>query len=120
MIVRPPFRAPHHSATRASLLGGGSGRVRPGEVSRAHLGVLFLDEFPLFAADIIDALRQPLESGEITIARGEEVGDVPGPGDGGARLQPVPLRQLPPAQPRQPVHLLGGATARLPQPALPT
>lgn len=77
MITRPPFRAPHHSATRASLLGGGSGRVRPGEVSRAHTGALFLDEFPLFAADIIEALRQPLESGEITIARGEEVATFP-------------------------------------------
>jgi magnesium chelatase family protein len=77
MIVRPPFSAPHHSATRASLLGGGSGRVRPGEVSKAHLGVLFLDEFPLFASDIIDAMRQPLESGDITIARGEEVATFP-------------------------------------------
>ncbi|MGH3508874.1 MAG: YifB family Mg chelatase-like AAA ATPase [Nocardioidaceae bacterium] len=71
-ILRPPFRAPHHSASRASLLGGGTGRVRPGEVSRAHHGVLFLDEFPLFQADLIEALREPLESGEITIARGEE------------------------------------------------
>ncbi len=77
MIVRPPFSAPHHSATRASLLGGGSGRVRPGEISKAHLGVLFLDEFPLFASDIIDAMRQPLESGDITIARGEEVAMFP-------------------------------------------
>ncbi len=76
-LVRPPFRAPHHSATRASLLGGGSGRVRPGEVSRAHTGTLFLDEFPLFNADIIEALRQPLESGEVTIARGEEVATFP-------------------------------------------
>ncbi len=77
MIPRPPFRAPHHSASRASLLGGGSGRVRPGEVSRAHTGTLFLDEFPLFNADIIEALRQPLESGEITIARGEEAATFP-------------------------------------------
>jgi magnesium chelatase family protein len=76
-ITRPPFRAPHHSASRASLLGGGSGRVRPGEVSRAHCGTLFLDEFPLFNADIIEALRQPLESGEITIARGEEAATFP-------------------------------------------
>jgi len=51
--------------------------VRPGEVSKAHLGVLFLDEFPLFASDIIDAMRQPLESGDITIARGEEVAMFP-------------------------------------------
>ena len=77
LITRPPFRAPHHSASKASLLGGGTGRVRPGEVSRAHLGALFLDEFPLFNADIIEALRQPLESGEITIARGEESATFP-------------------------------------------
>jgi magnesium chelatase family protein len=77
MLTRPPFRAPHHSATRASLLGGGTGRVRPGEISRAHSGALFLDEFPLFNTDIIEALRQPLESGEITIARGEESATFP-------------------------------------------
>ena len=77
MITRPPFRAPHHSATKASMLGGGTGRVRPGEVSRAHTGALFLDEFPLFNADIIEALRQPLESGEVTIARGEESATFP-------------------------------------------
>ncbi|MGL5823437.1 MAG: YifB family Mg chelatase-like AAA ATPase [Nocardioides sp.] len=77
MPVRPPFIAPHHSASRTSLLGGGSGRVRPGEISRAHCGVLFLDEFPLFNADVIEALRQPLESGEVTIARGEETATFP-------------------------------------------
>jgi magnesium chelatase family protein len=74
---RPPFRAPHHSATKTSVLGGGTGRVHPGELSRALHGVLFLDEFPLFSADIIDALRQPLESGEVTIARGDEVATFP-------------------------------------------
>lgn len=74
---RPPFRAPHHSATKASVLGGGSGRVHPGEISRALHGVLFLDEFALFGRDIIDALRQPLESGEVTIARGDEVATFP-------------------------------------------
>lgn len=80
MIVRPPFFAPHHSASKAGLLGGGSGRVRPGEVSRAHCGVLFLDEFPLFNADVIEALRQPLESGEVTISRGEESATFPARG----------------------------------------
>lgn len=72
VLRRPPFRAPHHSASRSGVLGGGSGRIRPGEVSKAHLGVLFLDEFPLFPADVIDALREPLESGVIRISRGEE------------------------------------------------
>jgi magnesium chelatase family protein len=77
LLTRPPFRAPHHSASRTSLLGGGSGRVRPGEVSRAHLGTLFLDEFPLFGADIVESLRQPLESGDVTIARGEQSATFP-------------------------------------------
>ena len=75
--VRPPFRAPHHSATKASIFGGGSGRVHPGEISRALHGVLFLDEFPHFPADIIESLRQPLEHGEVTIARGDEVATFP-------------------------------------------
>lgn len=72
LAVRPPFRAPHHDTSKSSLLGGGSGRVRPGELSRAHCGVLFLDEFPLFRTDVIEALRQPMESGEIRVSRGEE------------------------------------------------
>jgi len=80
LLRRPPFFAPHHSATRAGLLGGGSGRVRPGELSSAHCGVLLLDEFPLFSADILEALRQPLESGEITISRGEETATFPARG----------------------------------------
>jgi magnesium chelatase family protein len=77
MLSRPPFRAPHHSASRTSLVGGGSGRIRPGELSRAHTGTLFLDEFPLFSADIIEALRQPLENGEVTISRGDETTTFP-------------------------------------------
>jgi len=77
LVVRPPFSAPHHDATRSSLVGGGSGRVRPGAISLAHGGVLFLDEFPLFRADVIEALREPLENGDITVARGEEAVTLP-------------------------------------------
>ena len=80
LITRPPFFAPHHDASKASLIGGGTGRVRPGEVSRAHCGVLFLDEFPLFRSDVIEALRQPLESGEVTIARGDDSATFPARG----------------------------------------
>ena len=80
LIVRPPFFAPHHDASRVGMLGGGTGRVRPGDISRAHNGVLFLDEFPLFRADVIEALRQPLESGEVTITRGEESATFPARG----------------------------------------
>ncbi|WP_121252310.1 YifB family Mg chelatase-like AAA ATPase [Nocardioides ferulae] len=80
MILRPPYAAPHHDASKASLLGGGSGQVRPGELSRAHCGVLFLDEFPLFRTDVIEALRQPLETGEVTIARRDELVTLPARG----------------------------------------
>ncbi len=65
----PPFVAPHHSATQAALVGGGGPVVRPGAISQAHCGVLFLDEAPEFAASVLQALRQPIESGRVVIGR---------------------------------------------------
>jgi magnesium chelatase family protein len=69
LLEDPPFLAPHHTATKAAIVGGGSGVIRPGSASLAHRGVLFLDEAPEFARDVLDALRQPLEAGEVVVAR---------------------------------------------------
>jgi magnesium chelatase family protein len=69
LIDSPPYYAPHHSTTMPAIVGGGSGLPRPGAVSLAHRGVLFLDEAPEFPVRVLDALRQPLESGEVMIAR---------------------------------------------------
>jgi magnesium chelatase family protein len=69
LLTEPPFLAPHHTATKAAIVGGGSGIIRPGSASLAHRGVLFLDEAPEFGRDVLDALRQPLEAGEVVVAR---------------------------------------------------
>ncbi len=78
LTTRPPFEAPHHTASAAALVGGGSGVIRPGAAARAAHGVLFLDEAPEFAPSVLDALRQPLESGVITIHRSNAVAQYPG------------------------------------------
>src|SRR5919107_1055482 len=73
---RRPFRAPHHAASMAALVGGGS-QARPGEVSLAHKGVLFLDELREFARNVLEALRQPLEAGCVTVASAQA--NIPSP-----------------------------------------
>lgn len=73
LVTEPPFQAPHHTASGPALVGGGSGVPRPGAVSLAHRGVLFLDEAPEFSARVLQTLRQPLESGEVVLARAEAV-----------------------------------------------
>lgn len=71
LVYYPPYREPHNSASLISIVGGGSD-AKPGEISLAHNGVLFLDEFPEFQRSVIDALRQPMETNEITISRAKE------------------------------------------------
>jgi magnesium chelatase family protein len=77
LAERPPFRAPHHSATEVSLIGGGTAWLRPGEISLAHCGVLFLDELGEFPAVALDMLRQPLEEGLVRIRRARRAVDLP-------------------------------------------
>lgn len=77
LITRPPFIAPHHTSSVAALVGGGAGLARPGAVSRAHRGVLFLDEFAEIRVSALEALRTPLEDGEIRLARRDGVARYP-------------------------------------------
>ena len=77
LIRRPPFEDPHHTATPASVVGGGSGMPRPGAASRAHRGVLFLDEAPEFSTAVLQSLRQPLEHGEVVLHRSAGVARYP-------------------------------------------
>jgi magnesium chelatase family protein len=69
LVVQPPFRAPHHGASSVALIGGGSAWMRPGEISLAHAGVLFLDELGEFPVSVLESLRQPLEEGVVRLAR---------------------------------------------------
>jgi magnesium chelatase family protein len=77
LIQRPPYQSPHHTASAAALVGGGSGLARPGALSLANRGVLFLDEAPEFTPRVLDALRQPIERGEVVLARSGGVARYP-------------------------------------------
>lgn len=69
LVKRPPFRSPHHTSSQVAMVGGGSTTLRPGEISVAHCGVLFMDELPEFAPRVMDTIRQPLEEGEVSVSR---------------------------------------------------
>jgi magnesium chelatase family protein len=73
LVVRPPFRSPHHTSSIAAVIGGGAQIVRPGEASLAHCGVLFMDEMGQFAAGVLDALREALEEGRVMVGRVQQL-----------------------------------------------
>jgi magnesium chelatase family protein len=106
LITRPPFMAPHHSSTVAALVGGGSGMARPGAVSRAHRGVLFLDECAEISVSALESLRTPLEDGEIRLARRDGVACYP------ARFQLVLAANPCPCAPADPQDCICAAAVK--------
>lgn len=100
LITRPPFVAPHHTSTVAALVGGGSGLARPGAVSRAHRGVLFLDECAEIGVSALEALRTPLEDGQIRLARRDGVACYP------ARFQLILAANPCPCAPTDPLDCI--------------
>ncbi len=91
--LNPPFRAPHHTASAAALVGGGS-NPKPGEISLAHNGTLFLDELPEFDRKVLEVLREPLETGHITISRASRQADFPAKFQLIAAMNPCPCGYL--------------------------
>lgn len=106
LITRPPFVAPHHSSSVVALVGGGTGMARPGAVSRAHRGVLFLDECAEISVSAMEALRTPLEDGEIRVARRDGVACYP------ARFQLVLAANPCPCAPADPQDCICAAAVK--------
>ena len=106
LITRPVFVAPHHTSTVAAVVGGGSGLARPGAVSRAHRGVLFLDECAEISSSVLEALRTPLEDGEIRLARRDGVAHYP------ARFQLVMAANPCPCAPAKPSDCVCAAVVK--------
>ena len=98
LMTRRPFRSPHHSVSATALAGGGSS-PRPGEVSLAHDGVLFLDELPEFSRDALEILRQPVEDGQVTVSRVAGSATYPSRFFAGRRHEPLPVRVFRPSHP---------------------
>jgi magnesium chelatase family protein len=96
LVLRPPFRAPHHTISRTALVGGGSRTLRPGEISLAHRGILFMDEFAEFAPSVLDGLRQPLEERQVSVVRSEIRAVVPADFLLVAAMNPCPCGGGPP------------------------
>ncbi len=90
LVVRPPFRAPHHTSSEVSLVGGGSHSLRPGEISIAHCGVLFMDELPEFNPKVMNTIRQPLEDGTVRVARANLHATIPARFQLVAAMNPCP------------------------------
>ncbi|MGH1505905.1 MAG: YifB family Mg chelatase-like AAA ATPase [Acidimicrobiales bacterium] len=93
LVRRPPFRAPHHGASAVAIVGGGGPGIRPGEISCAHGGVLFLDELGEFPSTVLESLRQPLEDGEIRISRSRRSAALPARFQLVAAMNPCPCGQ---------------------------
>ncbi len=109
LVRQRPFRAPHHTASRAAIVGGGM-LLRPGEVSLAHRGVLFLDEFPEFSRDALEALRQPLEEGRVIISRRSGVSEFPAACTLVGAMNPCPCGYL--GHPSRPCRCTAAAIER--------